>query len=195
MVTRYYILLARCEPYLPQGNRAVQLHGLFATPVISVMLYWEAGMELANISKRLKHLWHEYGSMNNIVIVVALLIAAAWAWGSISTMQRNFALQKAVDAQKRELEIATLEVQKLQFEQNYYGSDEYKDLAAREHLGLAGEGEKVLLLPANSPSIKQESKVAENPVGVAVAPNTATQSNFDQWMVFLSGAAARGIEE
>ncbi len=152
-------------------------------------------MDTSRIIKRLQHLWHEYGSMNNIVISIALLIAAAWAWGSISTMQRNFALQKAVDAQKRDLEIATLEVQKLQFEQNYYGSDEYKDLAAREHLGLASAGEKVLLLPPNSADVTQESKAAEAQQNTVAVQTTVTQSNFDQWMVFLSGTAARDVRK
>ena len=150
-------------------------------------------MDISRITKQLRHVWHEYGTMNNIVITVALLIAAAWAWGSISTMQRNFALQKAVDAQKRDLEIATLEVQKLKFEQNYYGSDEYKDLAAREHLGLAAPGEKVLLLPLNSPAVLQETKAAAAQQASTPAEATVTQTNFDQWMVFLSGAAARDV--
>ena len=150
-------------------------------------------MDISRITKQLRRIWHEYGTMNNIVISVALLIAAAWAWGSISTMQRNFALQKAVDAQKRELEIAALEVQKLKFEQNYYGSDEYKDLAAREHLGLAGPGEKVLLLPRNSPAVLQETKAAAQRQAATPTETTVTQTNFDQWMVFLSGAAARDV--
>ena len=152
-------------------------------------------MELARITKRLKHLWHEHGSMNNIVIAIALVVAGSWAWGSISTMQRNFALQKAVDAQTRELEVATLEVQKLQFEQNYYNSDEYKDLAAREYLGLAGQDEKVLLLPPNSPAVKQETAAAEKQATAVAVSTTAAQSNFEQWMVFLSGAAAKGMQE
>lgn len=150
-------------------------------------------MNTSRIVKRLTHLWHLYGTTNNIVIAVALIVAATWAWGSINTMQRNFALQRAVDEKRRELEIATLEKQKLVYEQNYYNTDEYKDLAAREHLGLASPGEKVLILPPNSDAVKAETAREERPV-TTVREQTAAQSNMAQWISFLSGASAKGLQ-
>ena len=130
------------------------------------------------------HLKHKYLTMNNIVVGVAILIAAGWAWGSITMMQRNYALQRDVDAQKRQAEILDLQVATMQYEQNYYKSDEYKDLAAREHLGLASPGEKMLILPANSSAAKREETPA---VQQAVSK---PPSNFDQWVSFLIGNTA-----
>lgn len=134
------------------------------------------------------HIKHKYFTMNNIVVGVALLIAAGWAWGSITMMQRNYALQRDVDAQKRQAEILELQVANMQYEQNYYKSDEYKDLAAREHLGLASPGEKVLILPANSDAAKREDTPA---VQLAVSE---PPSNFDQWVNFLIGNNAAGSQ-
>ena len=90
-------------------------------------------MTLMDIKKKLYHSWRVYGTMNNIVVAVALLIAASWAWGSISVMQRNFTLQKDADEQQRQLELSQLQVDTLQYQQNYYKSDEYKDLSARTY--------------------------------------------------------------
>ena len=84
---------------------------------------------------------------NNIVMVVALFIAASWAWGSVTVMERNYTLQRELDAKKRELTLVELQTELLRYEQQYYKSDEYKDLSAREHLRLASPGEKVLILP------------------------------------------------
>ena len=134
------------------------------------------------------HVKHSYLTMNNIVVAVAILIAAGWAWGSITMMQRNYALQRDVESQKRQAEILELQVSNMQFEQNYYKSDEYKDLAAREHLGLASPGEKVLILPANSVAAKREEKPA-----VQLAASQPP-SNFDQWVSFLIGNSAANSE-
>lgn len=150
-------------------------------------------MSISEISKQAHRLWHRYGTMSNIVVAVALVIAAGWAWGSVATMQRNFALQKEVDAKKRELELTNLQVLTLQYQQNYYKSDEYKDLAAREHLGLASPGEKVLLLPANSPAVKQESAKSATVASTQTVSHVAP-SNFDQWLNFFSGASAHDLQ-
>ncbi|MFZ1258618.1 MAG: hypothetical protein WAQ25_04060 [Candidatus Saccharimonas sp.] len=150
-------------------------------------------MSITTLRRYITHAWHRHGSMNNIVMAVALVVAASWAWGSIATMQRNFALQKDLDARKRELQLTDLEVQTLQYQQNYYKSDEYKALAAREHLGLANPGEKVLLLPVNSDYAKQ---VDAKPAVTAQSnqPTTIAGSNFEQWMNFFAGNAARSLQ-
>ena len=151
-------------------------------------------MSISELTKLARRYWHRYGTMNNIVIAVALVVAAGWAWGSITTMQRNFALQKEVDARRRELELTDLEVQTLQYQQNYYKSDEYKDLSAREHLVLASPGEKVLLLPPNSPVVKREAQQQATVSDSQPAPGSAP-SNFQQWINFFSGASAEGLQK
>lgn len=153
-------------------------------------------MALVGIKKKLRHLWNTYGTLNNIVIVVALLIATGWAWGSISIMQTNFAAQKMVDSQKRELDLMQLEVDTLQYQQNYYKSDEYKDLAARTNLGLAAPGEKVLLLPKNSPAVVMADKESEKKsLAPSTRATTPASSNFDQWINFFLGNNAEVLRQ
>ena len=154
-------------------------------------------MSISELTKLARRYWRHYGTMNNIVIGVALLIAAGWAWGSITTMQRNFSLQKEVDAEQRQLELTDLEVQTLQYQQNYYKSDEYKDLSAREHLGLASPGEKVLFLPPNSAAVKRESEQQKDETTVATTrplPGSAP-SNLEQWINFFSGVSAGELQK
>lgn len=138
-----------------------------------------------DIRKQATHLWRIYGTMNNIVIAVALIIAASWAWGSVTVMQRNFALQKDADEQQRQLQLTQLEVDTRKYQQNYYKSDEYKDLAARMYLGLASPGEKVLILPPNSAAAKSEAPSAGTNIQVG---SYSAPSNFDQWLGFLMGS-------
>ncbi len=170
----------------PQGLRGIIVY-------FSLLGYNIITMSIAGMTKSMRHLWHRFGTMNNIVVAGALLVAASWAWGSVATMQRNFALQREVDGKRRELQLTDLEVQTLKYQQNYYKSDEYKELAAREHLGLANPGEKVLLLPPNSEAVQQADAQAALVVQVP-AGATLAATNFEQWMNFLSGASARDLQ-
>jgi cell division protein FtsB len=146
-------------------------------------------MDITKFKKLYYRLKHQYLTMNNIVVGVALLLAASWAWGSIGLMQRNYGLQRDVDAQRRQAEVLELEVANMRYQQNYYNSDEYKDLAARQHLGLASEGEKVLMLPPNTEAAKRDDAPA---VQQALS---APPTNLEQWIDFLLGGNAANSED
>lgn len=120
-------------------------------------------------------------------MVVGLLIAASWVWGSVQAMERNYALQKEIDFKQRQLQLAELETQKLEFEQNYYKSDEFKELAVREKLGLVVPGEKVLILPPNSP----EASAGEEDDRTIV--RAVPEGNFQAWVNFLFGGAYQSL--
>lgn len=140
-------------------------------------------MKNINIRKWYYHFRHRYVTMNNVVIAVALVIGASWTWGSIGMMQRNYNLQKEVDGKKREQQLADLEVQTLTYQQHYYQSAEYQDLAMRERMGVADAGEKALILPPNSQAAKDADKETTGKRAVVVP-----ESNFQQWANFLFGA-------
>jgi hypothetical protein len=129
--------------------------------------------------------------MNNVVIAVALLIGASWAWSSIGAMQRNYDLQKTIDSKQRQLKLAELETQNLQYEQRYYKSAEYQELEVRKRLGLASPGEHVLLLPPNS----EQAKNADAALTKKVATTLEPVSNFQQWVNFLFGGNQRSLQK
>lgn len=141
-------------------------------------------MKKINIRKFYYHFRHRYLTLNNVVITIALMIGLGWAWGSIGMMQRNFALQKEVDTKKRDSLLAELEVQNLQFEQKYYQSQEYQELALRQRTGLVKPGEKVLFLPPNTEQAKRADIQTQ---GKGVSQPVAEASNVRQWANFLFG--------
>ena len=145
-------------------------------------------MKNIHIRKTYYHLRHRYLTLNNVVIAAALMIGLGWAWGSIGMMQRNFALQKEVDGKKRDALLAELEVQNLQFEQKYYQSQEYQELALRQRTGLVKPGEKVLFLPPNS----EQAANADTNLQQQSAPQPRQEAgNTRQWMNFLFGGSSQ----
>lgn len=148
-------------------------------------------MQKINIRKFVYTVRHRYLTFNNLVILTAFLIAAGWVWGSLQVMQRNYGLQREVDQKKRELQLAQLQTESLQLQKRYYETDEYKELAARESLGLVMPGESVLILPENSEAAKDADKTASP---VTQAPSSKDQtSNLEQWLNFLFGGYSKSI--
>lgn len=125
--------------------------------------------------------------MNNVVIGVALIIGAGWAWGSVEMMQRNFDLQKDVDGKSRQLQLVDLQTQNLAYEQRYYKSAEYQELAVRARLGLAKPGEKAIILPPNS----EVAKKADTLLAKQTVRSVESIDNVQQWMNFLFGGNRR----
>lgn len=140
-------------------------------------------MKKINIRRLYYHVRHKYFTLNNVVIVIAFAIAAGWVWGSLGVMQRNYDLQKQLDLQQRQLELAQVETSSLQLEQRYYQTAEYQELAVRQDLGLGLPGEKLLILPPNS----QATIDADNAFATTKTPTVVRLGNFQQWVNFLFG--------
>lgn len=148
-------------------------------------------MNKTNIRKLYYHVKHRYVSRENIIIALAFIVAASWAWGSVGMMQRNYRLQQEVDSKQREERLVTLQVQNAELEQRYYKSQEYQELETRRRLGLAYAGEKMLLLPENT--------AQATAIDAASASSTARQvvkeSNMQQWTNFLFGGNRERLQK
>ncbi len=146
-------------------------------------------MNSAQLRRLLYRLKNQYATTNNAVVFVAFFIAISWAWGSVSVMQRNYKLQREIDSKERQATLMTLENERLKYEKKYYESDEYKEMAVRQRLGLVMPGENVVILPANSDAAKQWD--ASQQTKQAANKPLEKPSNFETWMTFLLGGNRR----
>ena len=146
-------------------------------------------MKKINIRKTYYHISRTYFTLNNLVIAVAFVIAASWAWGSVGVLQRNYALQREIDAKERAVQVAQLEALTLEYEQKYYQTQEYQELEVRERLGLAFPGESVVILPPNSQqATNSEQTIADQTAAIVEV------SNFQQWIRFLFGGNSQQLQ-
>ena len=118
-------------------------------------------------------------TLSNIIMGSVIVVSIVWVWGSISAMEKNYAIQKKLELKQRQALIEEINYQTLQYEQKYLKSSEYQELAVREKLGLALPGEHVLVLP-KYPEEKKKQQI-----------ETSKQSNFTQWMNFMFGGNAQ----
>ena len=128
----------------------------------------------------------------NIALYVFLLVVVAITWSGVKTLQNNYDLQKQISALNQQNTVLQLQNENTALQNQYYKTDEYLDLAARQNLGLAAPGEKVLLI-SRSVALKHvdQSKLT--------APQTTADNrsfvikNLEAWRDFLLGRKAAGI--
>ena len=77
-------------------------------------------MNKLKLKRLIYRVQHDYLTLNNIVIAVAVLIAMSWAWGSIESMQKNYELQRTIENKRQQVEIEKLQVSLLEYESKYY---------------------------------------------------------------------------
>jgi cell division protein FtsB len=124
--------------------------------------------------------YRHYLSIQNGTIVLAFVIALGWMWGTVQTLQKNFTYQQQVDSLTENVELEKLRNQNLEFQQRYFKSDEFLELSARQRLGKANPGEKLIILPDSRGIVDASGQPVEQ------AP-IVRASNFSQWMRFFFG--------
>ena len=145
-------------------------------------------MKKINIRRAYYQFRHKYLTLNNVVVAIGLSIAAGWVWGSLGVMQRNYSLQKELDDKSRQLIVAELDTASAKLEQRYYKTDEYKELAVRQRLGLVTPGESVVILPPNTEAAKKSGTIASSSV-----VQIEEKGNFWQWIDFLFGNNSKNL--
>jgi cell division protein FtsB len=80
-----------------------------------------------------------------LFVIIVLLIS----WSGIKTIQTNYNLQKQISVLKQQNNVQQLKNNDLALQNNYYNSNQYLELAARQNFGLAAPGEQELIVPAS----------------------------------------------
>ena len=94
-------------------------------------------------------------------------------------MSRNWELSERLNADKKTLELAKLEVEAAELENEYYKTEEYQELAARRLAGKQFADEKMVYLPENSEAAKNKHRV------VVEQTEEKEYSNVEKWFMYL----------
>lgn len=132
--------------------------------------------------RRFKYkLRHEYLTIENIVLFVAIIVCLSSTYHSIESMSRNWELSERLNTAKKTLELRKIEIETAELENAYFESDEYQEIAARKFANKQLDGEKMVYLPENSEAAKNKHS---NEVAAA-SEEKREYSNFERWMMYL----------
>ena len=124
---------------------------------------------------------HDFLTIENVVLALAIVLCLTWTYQSIAAMSRNWELSERLTAERKNLELITIEVETAELANEYYKTNEYQELVARRNLDKKLNGENMVVMPENSEAAKNKHK-EETKVVVNEEPEYA---NFEKWMMYL----------
>lgn len=116
-----------------------------------------------------------------VFVVIVLLIS----WSGVKTIQTNYGLQKQIAAAKQQNELQKLQNNNLELQNEYYNSDQYLDISARQNFGLAAPGEKMVIVPEKVALAHTVDLPSDKKVQTAQQKKPAYQRNFESWVNFF----------
>lgn len=124
---------------------------------------------------------HDFLTIENVVLVIAIVLCLNWTYSSIEAMNKNWELSEKLRTEQKSLELKKIEIETAELENAYYETDEYKELAARKFAGKQLPDEKMVYMPENS----EEARKKHATEVAAYVEEKKEYSNFEQWMMYL----------
>jgi cell division protein FtsB len=120
-------------------------------------------------------------------LVLFLIIVLLVSWSGVKVIDTNYRLQKDISRLEQQNQIRRLTNANIKLQNEYYQTNQYLEIAARQDFGLAAPGETALNVPSqvalahtvDLPDSEQEQ------VRRAKAKQPAYQRNFQAWINFL----------
>lgn len=132
-----------------------------------------------------------YADQLHDVRVIGLLSFALMilliSWSGVKAIDTNYRLQKQISQLEQQNAVSQLSNNNLKLQNQYFNTNQYLELAARQNFGLAMPGETLLTVPT-SVALAHTTDV-KNPEDVQTtqtkAKQPAYQRHFQSWMNFF----------
>jgi cell division protein FtsB len=133
----------------------------------------------------------QYSEQLSDIRVVGLLIflgiTLLITWSGVKAIDTNYGLQKQVATLQQQNTNQKLTNSNLALQNDYYNTNQYLEVAARQSFGLGEPGETELLVPTSV--AMADTTTLTNPeqqlAAKAVSKQPVYQRNFESWMDFL----------
>jgi cell division protein FtsB len=114
--------------------------------------------------------------------IIVLLIS----WSGVKAIDTNYKLQKQISELQQQNQVFSLDNSNTQLQNQYYQSNQYLELSARQNLGLAMKGETEVIVP-KSVALDYTADLPKSSAKTAAAhtKQPAYQRNFQAWVSFF----------
>lgn len=116
-----------------------------------------------------------------LFLVIVLLIS----WSGVKAIQTNYGLQKRISALEQQNAVKKLENANLNLQNEYYNTDQYLELSARQNFGLAAPGEKEIVVPENVALAYTVDLAQPTKPATPTSKQPVYQRNFEAWVNFF----------
>jgi len=123
--------------------------------------------------------------IRNVGVLVFIVIVLLISWSGVKSIQTNYGLQKQIVKLGQENQVAQLENTNQALQNQYYGTPQYLEIAARQNLGLAAPGETELIISKETALAHTIKMPGGGLVPSEVPKQPFWQRNFEAWMNFF----------
>jgi cell division protein FtsB len=138
-------------------------------------------------SKKVYSYLQQFRDFRALGLLLFLIVALLISWSGVKVISTNYHLQEQISQLTQQNQIQQLTNDNLKLENNYYQTNQYLELSAREDFGLAAPGETVLIVPTQ---VALSHTVNLGNTDQSEVDNTSSheptyQRNFQAWLDFL----------
>ncbi|HVX48109.1 MAG TPA: septum formation initiator family protein [Candidatus Saccharimonadales bacterium] len=141
-------------------------------------------MQIQTYEKKLQDFVKRLGDTRFAGQVVFVVIVLLVSWSGIKAIQTNYELQKQISGLKQQNSVQKLQNNNLALQNNYFNSNQYLELSARQNFGLANPGEKEIIVP-ESVALSYTVDPPSNKMSSASDHQPAYQKHFQSWVDFF----------
>jgi cell division protein FtsB len=141
--------------------------------------------KIENYQKKALNLVSRFGDIRfsgQLIFVVIILLIS---WSGVRAIQTNYGLQRQSSEIRQQNELANLQNNNIVLQNQYYNSNQYLELSARQNFGLAAPGEKELIVPDSVASIYVTNQPTASSATSKVAGQPGYQEHFQAWVDFF----------
>jgi cell division protein FtsB len=119
-------------------------------------------------------------------LVVFGIIVLLISWSGVKSIDTNYRLQREIARLQQENKVLELNNSNSELQNDYYKTDQYLELSARQNLGLAKPGETELIVPKEV-TLKYSAAPPATTAATAKASSKqpAYQKNLQAWVNFF----------
>lgn len=131
-----------------------------------------------------------FGDVRNLGMIAFGVIALLVTWSSVKVVQTNYGLQKQLSALQQQNDVQELTNNNLKLQNQYYNTDQYLELSARQHFNRAAPGETLLIVPkevamGHTIDVPKPQTTVDSVLATDQASGGSLQRNFNAWLDFL----------
>jgi len=123
--------------------------------------------------------------IRNVGLLVFTIIVLLISWSGVKSIQTNYGLQKQIAQLTQENEVQSLKNTNQALQNEYYNTNQYREISARQNLGLGMPGETELLMPKEVALAHTVKQPGDAKVVSAVPKLPFWQRNFQAWINFF----------
>ena len=127
----------------------------------------------------------QFRDVRAIGLLVFLAVALMVSWSGAKVIQRNYELQKQISHLRQQNAVGQLENNNLRLQNQYFNTEQYLDLKARQDFGKGLPGETLVLIPREVALSYVSKSAGKNEAPSPESQRPRYQRNFQEWIDFF----------